>query len=151
MDHGTIAAVEHRSSLYRLLREDQAESERRSGSATLRGPSCGQAVRGACRSKRLGSGEHVPDRLGEPAGNVDLGDLGAALASEAAFVALVALPVDGMRAGVGCRLQQRPAQVARAALGQRAASVAVARLVDPRAKTRVARKLGGRGKAGNVA
>jgi hypothetical protein len=31
-------------------------------------------------------GEHVPDRLGESAGEVDLGDLGAALLADAAFV-----------------------------------------------------------------
>jgi hypothetical protein len=34
----------------------------------------------------LVAGEHVPDRLGEAAGEVDLGDLGAALLADAAFV-----------------------------------------------------------------
>src|SRR3954470_7162856 len=40
---------------------------------------------GTCGSEGLIGGEHVPDRLGERAGEVDLGDLGAALATEAAL------------------------------------------------------------------
>jgi hypothetical protein len=39
----------------------------------------------------LVAGEHVPDRLGELSREVDLGDLGAALAVEAALGVLVAL------------------------------------------------------------
>jgi hypothetical protein len=39
----------------------------------------------------LVAGEHVPDRLGELSGEVDLRDLGAALEPEAALGALVAL------------------------------------------------------------
>jgi hypothetical protein len=42
----------------------------------------------------------VPDRFGELSGEVDLGDLGAALAAEALLGALVALGVDGVVAGV---------------------------------------------------
>jgi hypothetical protein len=49
---------------------------------TVRRPGVG----GACRSEGLVVGEHVPDRLGESAGEVDLGDLGAALLADAAFV-----------------------------------------------------------------
>jgi hypothetical protein len=42
----------------------------------------------------LVAGQHVPDRFAELAGELDLGDLGAALAAEAAFGALVALLVE---------------------------------------------------------
>jgi hypothetical protein len=48
------------------------------------GLSGSQAIYGACRSeghKRLVAGQHVPDRLAELAGELDLGDLGAALAT----------------------------------------------------------------------
>jgi len=58
------------------------------------GLSGSQANYGACRSEgleRLVAGQHVPDRLGQLAGELDLGDLGAALAPEAALGALVAL------------------------------------------------------------
>ena len=58
------------------------------------GLSCSQANNGACRGEgleRLVSGQHVPDRLGELAGEFDLGDLRAALAAEAALGALIAL------------------------------------------------------------
>ena len=37
----------------------------------------------------------MPDRLGEPAGEIDLGDLGAALAAQAALGVLVVLGVVG--------------------------------------------------------
>jgi hypothetical protein len=50
-----------------------------SGGAIPKGPSRGQTKRGACRSERLVAGQHVPDRLGQAAGDVDLGDPGAAL------------------------------------------------------------------------
>jgi hypothetical protein len=42
----------------------------------------------------------LPDRFGEFAGNVDLGDLKAALAADASFGALVALGAEGVGAGV---------------------------------------------------
>ena len=44
-------------------------------------------------AKGLVAGQHVPDCVGEPAGDVDLGDLGAALLAEPPLVALVALGV----------------------------------------------------------
>ncbi len=69
---------------------------------------CGQSARGACRSEGLVAAEHVPDRLGETAGDVDLGDLGAALFAEALLVALVAVAVDLVTAGVGGGFDQRP-------------------------------------------
>ena len=39
------------------------------------------------------AGEHVPDRLGEPAGDVDLRDFRAALFAETSLVGLVAIAV----------------------------------------------------------
>jgi hypothetical protein len=60
--------------------------------------------------------KHVPDRVGEPAGDVDLGDLRAALLAEPLLVSLVALGVGGVLERVHRRLEQRPAQIARAVL-----------------------------------
>jgi hypothetical protein len=57
-------------------------------------------------------GEHLPDRFGEFAGEVDLGDLGSALFAEAGAGALVAVAVGGVPAGVRGGFDQRPAQVA---------------------------------------
>jgi hypothetical protein len=65
------------------------------------------------------AGEHVPDRFGEAAGEVDLGDLGAALLADARLRLLVALAVGGVGAGVGGGLDERPAQVAGSLLGRR--------------------------------
>ena len=53
------------------------------------GLSGSQTKRGACRSEGLVAGEHVPDRLGELSCEVDLRDLGAALAAEAPLGGLV--------------------------------------------------------------
>jgi hypothetical protein len=74
----------------------------------------------------LVAGEHVPDRFGEPAGEIDLRDLGAALFADARFRLLVAVAIDRGGAGVGGGLDERPAQVARSLLGERAAQVAFA-------------------------
>jgi hypothetical protein len=82
----------------------------------------------------LVAGEHVPDRLGESAGEVDLGDLGAALLAEPGLGALVAVAVGGMGAGVGGGLDERPAQVAGTLFGERAAAVGLTGLVDARAE-----------------
>ena len=49
-------------------------------------------------------------------GEFDLGDLGAALAAEAALGVLVALGVERVLAGVHRGLEQAPAQIARAVL-----------------------------------
>jgi hypothetical protein len=67
------------------------------------------------------SGEHVPDRFGESAGEVDLGNFGAALFADSGLCALVAVTVGGGGAGVGGGLDERPAQVARSlrVLGRR--------------------------------
>jgi hypothetical protein len=87
---------------------------------------CRQTKSGASGSEGLVAGKHVPDRVGEPAGDVDLGDLGAALFAEPALVALLALRVGGVAERVHRRLEQRPAQVGGSVLGQRAAAVLVA-------------------------
>ena len=63
------------------------------------GLSGSQTKNGACRSEGLITSEHVPDRLGELAGEVDLRDLGAALAAESPAGPLVALAVEGMGGG----------------------------------------------------
>jgi hypothetical protein len=67
----------------------------------------------------LVAGEHVPDRFGEAAGEVDLGDLGAALFADVRFGLLVAVAVGGVCAGVGGGLDERPAEVAGAFAGER--------------------------------
>jgi hypothetical protein len=60
-----------------------------------KGPSGGQTKSGASGSgsERLVAGQHVPDRFGQAPRDVDLRDLRAALLSEPALVALVALAV----------------------------------------------------------
>src|SRR6266511_4142755 len=96
--------------------------------ASPKGRSGRQTMSGASWSEGLVSREHVPDRVGEPAGDVDLGDLGAALLAEPALVSLVALSVGGVLEGVHGRLEQRPAQIAGPVLAERAAAIGVARL-----------------------
>ena len=57
------------------------------------GLSSSQAQNGVCRSeglKRLVTGQHVPDRLTQLAGELDLRDFRAALTAETALGALVA-------------------------------------------------------------
>ena len=93
------------------------------------GLSGSQTKKGACRSEGLVAGEHVPDRLGELAGKVDLGDLGAALAAETTFGALVALTVERMGGGGDRSLHQSPAQIPGPVLGERAAAVGLAGLL----------------------
>ena len=81
------------------------------------------AVRGwgACRCEGAVVGEHVPDRLRESAGEVDLGDLGAALLAEpiSAAIVLGEQPGDagdrGQKRHVGVGGAQ-PAQLALAGL-----------------------------------
>jgi hypothetical protein len=86
-------------------------------------------------------GEHLPDRFGELSGDVDLGDLGTALAAEATLVALVALGVGRVAQSVHRGFEHRPAQVPRALLGQRAAAVAITGLIHARAEPGVAAEL----------
>ena len=93
----------------------------------------------------------MPDRLGQLAGEVDLGDFGAALATEALLGALIALGVDRVAASVQRGFEERPTQVARALFGDRAAPVGVAGLIDAWAEPGVAAELGRRGEALDVA
>jgi hypothetical protein len=58
-----------------------------------------QTANGACRGEGFLTREHVPDRLAETAREVDLSDLGAALATEAALGLLVALAVERIGGG----------------------------------------------------
>ena len=87
------------------------------------------------------AGEHVPDRFGEAAGEIDLGDLGAALFADPRFGVLVAVAVGGVGAGVGGCFDERPAEVAGALFAERAAQVALAGLVDAGAEAAVAGEL----------
>src|ERR671918_1357102 len=80
--------------------------------ASPKGRSGRQTKSGASGSEGLIAGEHVPDRVGEPAGDVDLRDLRPALLAEPLLVALVALGVGGVAKRVHGRLEQGPAQVA---------------------------------------
>ena len=79
------------------------------------------------------AGEHVPDRFREAAGEVELGDLGSALFADPGFRLLIAVAVDGMRAGVGRCFDERPAEIARALFAEWPTQVALTGLVDARA------------------
>ena len=98
----------------------------RSRAQVQKGRSGRQTNSGASGSELLVAGKHVPDRVGEPAGDVDLGDLGAALLADPGLRSLVAVAVDGGGAGVRGGLDQRPAEIARPLLGERTAQVAFA-------------------------
>jgi hypothetical protein len=77
-------------SLWPPRREDPAKLERSLGAHVQRGRLGRQTKSGASGSELLVASKHVPDRVCEPAGDVDLGDLGAALLAEPALRALVA-------------------------------------------------------------
>src|SRR5215211_2093032 len=130
-------------SLWPPRREDQAKLDRSLAGASPLGRSGRQTKSGASWSEGLVAGERVPDRVGEPPRDVDLGDLGPALLAEPALVALVALRVGGVLERVDRRLEQRPAQIARAVLGQGPAAVGVSRPADARAEAGVAGELPG--------
>src|SRR5260370_38214711 len=95
--------------------DDQPTFEAGLGGAIPKGPSGDQTMGGASRgrsgSERLIVAEHVPDRLGELSGDVDLRDSAAPLLAETALVALVALGVGGMAQRLDRRLEHRPPQV----------------------------------------
>ena len=152
---GRGSGLERCSCLYRFINfEDQVLSGLAPVAHVKNGLSGSQARNGACRSEgleRLVAGQHVPDRLGQLAGELDLGDLRAALAAEAALGALVALLVERVRGGGDRGLHQPPAQVPGAVLGQRAAAVDLAGLVHAGAQAGVAGQLDRRGEAVDVA
>src|SRR4051812_40160118 len=91
---GSVVGVELGSSLYRLLGgEDKADWSSlrwRISLRTVRRPGVG----GAFGSEGFVAAEHVPDRFGQAPGEVDLGDLGAALFADPCLRLLVALAVD---------------------------------------------------------
>jgi hypothetical protein len=114
-------------SLWPAGREDQAKSD-----AALVGASPkkgGQAARR--KAAPMGANCWLRESMCqiawvEPAGDVDLGDLGAALFAEPALVALIALCLGGMFERVHGGLEQRPAQVGATVLGQWPAAILVA-------------------------
>src|ERR687887_1470273 len=79
---------------------DQADGNVASVAQLIEGRLGGQREGGACRSEGLVAGQHVPDRLGQRAGELDLGDLGAALAAQALFGGPVALAIERVFGGV---------------------------------------------------
>src|ERR687891_240323 len=91
-------------------REDQAKLDASLAGACPKGRSGRQTKRGASGSELLVAGEHVPDRVCEPAGDVDLGDPRSALLAEPLLVALVALGVGGGGGRGRGRPDQGPAQ-----------------------------------------
>src|SRR5918995_2303562 len=134
-------------SLWPPHREDQAKSDGSLAGASPKGRSGRRRKSGASGSELLLAGKHVPDRVGEPPRDVDLGDLGAALLAEPALGSPVALRVGGVSERVHRRLEQGPAQVGGPVLGQGPAAVLLPRLVHARAKPGVAGELLGRGEA----
>src|SRR6476469_1399374 len=131
-ERGWGGRLERCSCLYRFVNfEDRVVSGLAPVAHVKNGLSGSQANNGACRSEGLEwlvAGQHVPDRLGEPAGELDLGDLRAALAAQAALGALVALLEQGMRGGGDRGLHRSPAQVSRTVFGERPAAVDLAGL-----------------------
>jgi len=141
-----------RSSLYRLL-GGRIRSGRRltAGQSQLRAVMRPERARGALPERTVpGGGEHVPDGLSEPAGDLDTGNRGAALPAEPPLGGLVVVVVDGMAGGVDRSLDQRPPQVLRPVLAQRPAMIAAAGLGDPGAQPRVANQLLGGGEPGDL-
>src|SRR3990172_10962680 len=83
---------------------------------SMQGSSSDQRDSGACRGEGFVLGEDVPDGFGELAGDVDPGDLRAALPAQALLGPLVPIPIVGVAGSVGRRLDERPAQVLGAVL-----------------------------------
>src|SRR2546427_1743734 len=115
------------------------------------GPSCGQGRRGACRSKRLIGGQHVPDRFAQAPADLDRGDLRASLATVAGAHPLANRLIGGVAGGAVRCLDESPAQVIGPVLAQRPAPVALAGLLDPWAEAGVADQLGRARKAADLA
>ena len=90
-----------------------------------KGSSSDQQHSGACRCEGFVLGEHVPDGLGELAGDVDAGDLRTPLATETFLVAFVALLVVAVASRMGGGLDECPAQVLRSVLREGTTDVAV--------------------------
>src|SRR5215217_2753862 len=92
-----VVGVERCSCLYGLLGGwIRRNWMLRSRAQVQKGRSGRQTKSGASGSELLVAGKHVPDRVGEPAGDVDLGDLGAALLAKPPLRSLAALRVGGV-------------------------------------------------------
>ena len=129
------------SSLYGLL-EGWIRSDGRTrsgGPVQYGGLQEARACRGACRSEGFSFGEHVPDRFGELAGDLDPGDLGAAVAPETGSGVLVVIAVDGGAGGVHGGFDERPTQVAGAVLDEPAAAFGCRRTGRPAGTGRCSR------------
>ncbi len=106
-----------------------------------------------CRNeglKRLVAGEHVPDRLRQLAGELDLRDFRAALATQPTLGGLIALLIERVRGRRDRCFHQPPAQISGAVLRERAAAVHLPGLVHAWAHAGVARQLDRRGEPGDV-
>ena len=101
--------------------------------------------------ERFVLGEDVPDSLGELAGKIDAGDLGAALAAEPLLGALVSIAIATIPGNVGGGFDQGPAQVRRAVLGEGSAPVLATGLADQWAQPGVPGELLGRGETATSA
>src|SRR5665647_277021 len=100
--------IEQRSSFYGpLFREGLGLWEAVPAAQVHRGSSGDQTHGGACQMERFVLGQDVPDGLGQLAGKIDAGDLGAALAAEPLFRALVSLAIARITGGMGGGLDQR--------------------------------------------
>ena len=84
-----------------LCERDKVSWEAAPAAQFHRGSSSDQTDRGACRMEGFVLREDVPDGLGQLTGEVDPGDLGAALAPEALLGPLVSLQVAHISGGVG--------------------------------------------------
>ena len=73
--------------------EHQAKSDASLSGASPKRRSGRQTKSGASWSELLVARKHVPDRVGKSVGDIDLGDLGAALFAKSALGALVAREV----------------------------------------------------------
>src|SRR5947209_11527351 len=148
---GRVEPLERCSSLYRLItRRGSGVIGAHSGGAVPKWAVRQPDEKWRLRSEGLVTSKHVPDRLGELAGEVDLRDLRAALAAQPASGALVALAVERVRGGGDRGLHEPPAQILRAVLGQWAALVHLPGLLDARAQAGVAGELDRRGEAADV-
>jgi len=130
-----VRRIEQRSSFYGPLSgEGLGLWEAVPAAQVHRGSSGDQTHGGACRMERLVLSEDIPDRLGQLAGEIDPGDLGATLATEPRLGALVSIAIATIPGGVGGGLDQGPAKVRRAVLGQWPAPVLAPGLTNERAQ-----------------
>src|ERR1035437_2570671 len=117
-----------------LCERDKVSWEAAPAAQFHRGSSSDQTDRGACRMEGFVLREDVPDGLGQLTGEVDPGDLGTALATEALLGPLVSLQVANIAGGMGRGFDERPAQVLGAVLRQRATPVLATGLAHQRAQ-----------------